>query len=141
MIFKEENNILGKAGVCRILKRDGSSDFCGCSVVSYSVTQWTVAHQASLSFTITQNLLRLMSIESTMPLTHLILCCHRLLLSTILPASVFSNESALCIRWPKYYSLGLVIIMTNTYKSVVIRNSGGDSSGGIDDYNKSSWGY
>ena len=63
---------------------------------------WTAARQASLSFTISWSLLKLMSIESVMPSNHLILC-HPLLLPSIFPSiRVFSNESALPIRWPKY---------------------------------------
>ena len=67
------------------------------------VTPWTAAHQASLSITNSQSLLKLMSIESVMPSNHLILCCPLLLLPSVFPSiSVFSNESILCIRWPKY---------------------------------------
>ena len=66
-------------------------------------TPWTAACQASLSFTISWSLLKLMSIELMMPSNHLILCCLLLLLPSIFPRlKVFSNESALCIRWPKY---------------------------------------
>ena len=66
-------------------------------------TPWTVARQASLSFTISWSLLKLMSIESVMPSNHLILCCPLLLLPSIFPSTrVFSNESALHIRRPKY---------------------------------------
>ena len=69
------------------------------------VTLWTAAHQASWSFIISQSLLKLMSIESVMPSSHLILCCPLLLLPSIFPnIRVFSNESALYIRWPKYWS-------------------------------------
>ena len=72
------------------------------SVVSNSLwPPWTAAHQASLSITNSQSLLRLMSIESLMPSNHLILCRPLLLLPSIFPSiRVFSNESALCIRWP-----------------------------------------
>ena len=73
------------------------------SHVRLFVTPWTAAHQASLSFTISQSLLKLMSIESVMPSNHLILCCPLLLQPSIFPSiRVFSNESALCMRWPKY---------------------------------------
>ena len=69
------------------------------------MTPWTAAPQASLSITISWSLLRLMSIESVMASNHLILCHPRLLLPSIFPSSkVFSNESVLCIRWPKYGS-------------------------------------
>ena len=68
-------------------------------------TPWTVACQASLSFTISQSLLKLVSIELVMPSNHLILCNPLLLLPSLLPSiRVFSNESVLHIRWPKYYS-------------------------------------
>ena len=67
------------------------------------VALWTAAHQASLSFTIPQSLLKLMSIESVMPSNHLILCRPLLLLPSIPPSIiVFSSESVLHIRWPKY---------------------------------------
>ena len=73
------------------------------SSVRLFVTPWTPAHQASLSITNSQNLLKLMSIESVMPSNHLILCHPLLLLPSIFPSvRVFSNESVLCIRLPKY---------------------------------------
>ena len=71
-------------------------------------TLWTAARQASLSFTLSRSLLKLMSIELMMPCNHLILCCPLLLLpSVFLSIRVFSNELALCIRWPKYWSSGI----------------------------------
>ena len=73
------------------------------SCVWLLVTTWTAACQASLSFTITQSLLKLMSIESVMPSNHLILC-HPLLPSIFPNIRGFSNEWALCIRWSKYWS-------------------------------------
>ena len=73
-------------------------------------TPWTAAHQASLSITNTRSLLKLMSIESVMPSNHLILCCPLLLLLSIFPSiRVFSNESSLHIRWPKYWSFSFNI--------------------------------
>ena len=73
------------------------------SVVSDSATPWTAACQASLSITNSQSLLKLISIESLMPSNYLILCCPLLLPPSNFPSiRVFSNESALCIRWPKY---------------------------------------
>ena len=79
------------------------------SHVRLFATPWTAARQASLSFTISQNLLKLMSIESVMPSSHLILC-HPLLLPSIFPSiGVFSNESALRIRWQKYWSFSFRI--------------------------------
>ena len=75
------------------------------SVVSDFVTPWTAARQASLSITNFRSLLKLMSIESVMPSNHLILCCPFLLPPSIFPSiRVFSNESVLPIRWPKYWS-------------------------------------
>ena len=75
------------------------------SHVCLFATPWTVAHQASLPFAITQSLLKLMSVESVMPSNHLILCCPLLLLPSIFPSiTVFSNESVLRIRWPIYWS-------------------------------------
>ena len=72
------------------------------------VTPWTAAHQASLSFAISQSLLRFMSIELLMLSNHLILCCPLCLLSSIFPSiRVFSNELAICIRWPKYWSFSI----------------------------------
>ena len=69
----------------------------------FFATPWVAAHQASLSITNSWNLLKLMSIKSVMPSNHLILCCPLLLLPSILPSiKVFSNESVLCIRWPKF---------------------------------------
>ena len=71
------------------------------SCVQFFATPWTAAHQASLSFTISWSLLKLVSIESVMPSNHLILCHPLLLLPSVFPSiRVFSNESALRIRWP-----------------------------------------
>ena len=79
-------------------------------------TLWTAAHQASLSFTISWSLLKLMSIESVTPSNHLILCRPLLLLPSIFPSiRVFSNESVLCIRWPKYWSFSFSISPSNEY--------------------------
>ena len=85
------------------------------SVLSHSrvqpfATPWTAAHQESLSITNSQSLLKPMSIESVMPSNHLILCLPLLLLPSIFPSiRVFSNESALRIRWPKYWSFSFSI--------------------------------
>ena len=88
------------------------------SVGSNSLTPWTATHQASLSFTISQSLLRLKSIESVMPSNHLIFCCLLLLLPSIFPSiRVFSNESALRIRWPKYWSFS--INLGNKYSGLI----------------------
>ena len=75
-------------------------------------TQWTAAHQAPLSFTISRSLLKLMSIESKMSSNHYILCYPLLLLPSILPSiRVFFNESALRIRWPNYGSFSFSIVL------------------------------
>jgi len=78
------------------------------------LTPWTAACQASLSFTVSWNLLKPMFIESVMPSNHLILCCPLLLLPSIVPSiKVFSNESALRIRWTKYWSFSFSISPSN----------------------------
>ena len=77
------------------------------------------AHQASLSFTISQSLRKLMSIESVMPSNHLILC-HSLLLPSIFPSiRVFSNESVLCIRWPNYWNFSFNISPSNEHPGLI----------------------
>ena len=88
------------------------------SRVRLFATPWTAAYQVSLSFTISWNLLRLMSIESVMPSNYLILC-HLLLLSPsfFFSIRVFSNESVLCIRWPKYWSFS--ISPSNEYSGLI----------------------
>ena len=85
------------------------------SVVSSSfVTPWTAACQDSLSITNSQSMLKLMSIESVMPSNHLLLCHPLLLLPSIFPSiRVFSNESALPIRWPKYWSFSFILNTSN----------------------------
>ena len=90
------------------------------SVVSDSVTQWTAARQASLSFTISLSLLKFMSTETVMPSNHLILCHPLLLLPSIIPSiRVFANESALHIRWPKYWSFSFSISPSNEYAGLI----------------------
>ena len=80
------------------------------SPVQLSVTPWTAARQASLSITNSRCLLKLMPIKSVMPSNHLTLCRPLLLLPSIFPSiRVFSNESVLCIRWPKYWSFSFNI--------------------------------
>ena len=84
------------------------------------VTPWTAACQASLSITNSQSLLKLMSIELVMPSNHFILCCSLLLPSSIfLSIRVFSNESALRIRWPKYWSFSFSISPSNEYSGLI----------------------
>ena len=83
-------------------------------------TPWTAARQASLSFTNSWSLLKPMSIESVMPSNHLILCHPLLLLPSIIPSiRVFSNESALCIRWPNYWSFSFSISPSNEYPGLI----------------------
>ena len=85
-----------------------------------SVTAWTEAHQASPSFAISQSFLKLMSIESVMLSNHLILCHLIFLPPSIFPSTrVFSNESALCIRWPKYWSFSFGISHSSEYSGLV----------------------
>ena len=79
-------------------------------------TPWTVAHQASLSISNCWSLPKPISIESVMPSNHLILCHPLLLLPSIFPSiRVFSNESALCLRWPKYWSFSFNISPSNVH--------------------------
>ena len=81
---------------------------------------WTAALQASLSITISWSLLRFMSIESVMTFNHLILCCPLLLQSSIFPSiRVFSNESVLRIRWPKYWSFSFSVSPSKKYSGLV----------------------
>ena len=83
-------------------------------------TPWTTVLQASLSFTISWSLLKLMSMESVMPSNHLILCRPLLLLPSIFPRiKVFSNESALCISWLKYWSFIFSISPSNEYSGLI----------------------
>ena len=92
------------------------------SVMSDSATPWTAAHQASLSITSSWSLLKLMSIELMMPSSHLILCCPLLLLPSIFPSiRVFSNESVLHIRWPKYWSFSFNIRPSNEHPGLIFR--------------------
>ena len=92
-----------------------------CSVMSISLlTPCTAAPQASLSITNAQSLLKLMSIESVMPSNYLILCYPLLLLSSnFLSNRVFSSESALRIRWPKYWSFSFSISLSNEYSGQI----------------------
>ena len=86
---------------------------CYFSVAQWCPTLWT---HGLASFTTSWNLLKLMSIELVMPSNHLILCCPLLLLPSTFPSiRVFSNESALCIRWPKYWSFSFNISPSNEH--------------------------
>ena len=90
------------------------------SRVQLFVTPWTEAHQASLSINNSQSLLKLMSIGSVMPSNHLTLCHHLLLPPSICPSiRVFSNESALHIRWPKYWSFSFSISPSDEYSGLI----------------------
>ena len=90
------------------------------SRVQLFVTQWTAAHQASLSITTSQSLLQLISIELVMPSNHLILCHPLLLLPSTFPSiRVFSNESVLYIRWPKYWSFSFNISPSKEYSGLI----------------------
>ena len=89
-----------------------------CSVVSNFASSWTAACQAFLFVTISQSLL--MSIGSVMPSNRLILCHPLLLLPSVFPSiRVFSNESVLCIRWPKYWSFSFSISPSNEYSGLI----------------------
>ena len=89
------------------------------SPVPLFATLWTASHQASLSTTNSQSLLKLMSIESVMPSNHLI-PCHPFFLPSIFPSiSVFSNESVLCIRWSKYWNFSFSISPSNEYSGLM----------------------
>ena len=90
------------------------------SHVQLFATPWTAARQASLSITNSQSLLKLMSIESVMPSNHFILCRPLLLPPSIFPSiTVFSNESALRIWWPKYWSFSFIISPSNEYSGLI----------------------
>ena len=90
------------------------------SHVRFFATPWTAAHQASLSITNSQSLRKLMSTESVMPSNHLILCHPFLLLPSIFPSiRVFSNESVLRIRWPKYWSFSFSLSPSNEYSGLI----------------------
>ena len=90
------------------------------SHVRLFATPWTAARQASLSITNSQSLLKLMSIESVMPSNHLVLCHPLLLLPSIFPSiRVFSNESALGIRWPRYWSFSFNISPSSEYSGLI----------------------
>ena len=90
------------------------------SRVWFFVTTWTAERQASLNFTISWSLLKLMSIESVIPPNHVILCRPLLLLPSIFPSNrVFSNESVLCLSWPKYWSFTFIIGPSNEYAGLI----------------------
>ena len=91
-----------------------------CSVMSDSATPWTAARQASLSFTVSQSLCKVMSIESMMLSNHLIFCPHLLLWPSVFASiRVFFSELALSIRWPKYWNFSFSISPSNEYSELV----------------------
>ena len=97
-----------------------SSSVQSLSHVQFFLTPWTAACQASLSITNSWSLLKLMPIESVMSSNHLILCCPLLIPPSIFPSiGVFSNESALCIRWPKYWSFSFNISPSKEYSGLI----------------------
>ena len=98
---------------------DNSSSVQSLSRVQLFVTPWTAARQASLSITNSQSLLKLMSIKLVMPSNYLILCCPLLLPSVFPSIRVFSNESVLCITWPKYWSFSFSISPSNEYSRLI----------------------
>ena len=90
------------------------------SLVQLFAIPWTTAHQASLSFTLSQDLLKLMPTESVMPSKHLILCCPLLLLPSDFPSiRVFSNESTLPMRWPNYWSFSFSISPSSEHSGLI----------------------
>ena len=90
------------------------------SHIQFFATSWTAARQASVSFTISQSSLKLMSVESVMPSKHLIFCHPILFLPSIFPSiRVSSSESVFCIRWPKYWSFSLSLSPSNERSGLV----------------------
>ena len=104
----------------RILSQSVSQSIQSLSLVQLFATPWTVACQASLSNTKSWSLLKLMLIKLVMPSNHLILCCPLLLLPSIFPSiRVFSNESVLHIKWPKYWSFSFRVSPSNEYSGLI----------------------
>ena len=140
IIFKGDQKMVGIPYCLCLASLIFACQFLFSSVQSLSrvrlfATPWTAARQASLSITNSRNLLKLMSIEAVMPSNHLILCCPLLLPPSIFPSiRGFSNESSLCMRWPKYWSfsfnispLGLnwldLLAVQGTHKSLLQHHS------------------
>ena len=106
--------------ISHLLWNDTSFVVQSLSRIPLFVTPWTAAHQASLVFAISQSLLRLMSTELVMPSNHFILCHPLLLPPAIFPSiRVFSNESVLLIRWPKYWSFSFSISPSNEHSGLI----------------------
>ena len=96
------------------------TEFISLSPIRFFATPWIAAHQASMSITNSRSLLKLMSIELVMPSNQLILCCPLLLLPSIFPSiRVFPEESVLCIRWLKYWSLSFSVSPSNEYWGLI----------------------
>ena len=100
--------------------RETENQFSSLILVQLFVNPWAAVHQASLSITHSQSLFKLMSVESVIPSNHLILCRPLLLLPSVFSSiRVFSNESVLYIRWPKYWSFSFSISPTNEYSGLI----------------------
>ena len=109
-----------KGSFAFLLPKGKFSSIQSLSCVRLFATPWTAAHQASLSFTISRTLLKLMSIELVMPSNHLILCHPLLFLPSIFPIiRLFSNESVLRIKWPKYWCFSFSICPSNEYLGLI----------------------
>ena len=124
MVSPDAQNIPGLFTVfitlCLIIHTPQFSSVQSLSRVRLFATPWITARQASLATTNSRSSLRLTSIKSVMPSSHLILCCPLLLLPPIPPSiRVFSNESTLCIRWPKYWSFSFSIIPSKEHPGLI----------------------
>ena len=120
ILWKNYNELFGQPNIWALLVTNGLSSVQLLSCVRLFATPWTEAHQASLSITNSWSSPKPMAIESVMPSNHLILCRPLLLLLSIFPSiRVFSNESALCTRWPKYWSFSFSISPSNEYSGLI----------------------
>ena len=116
--YRGTDFLIKQMGWCVVLRKN--SVVWSLSRVRLFVTPWTAAQQASLSFTISWSLLKLMSFESMMPSNHLILCCPLPLVLAIFPSiRVLSSESVLHIRWPKYWSFSFSISPSTEYSGLI----------------------
>ena len=121
LLFYKDSKYYGHStAVTNCHKLSGFSSVQTHNHVQLFASPWTAARQASLSITNSRSLLKLMSIESVIPSSHLILCHLLLLLSSIFPSiRVFSNESVLCIRWPEYWSFSFSISPSNENSELI----------------------